>query len=268
MPGRKLNVPRIKRIVMLLSGIVLGTWSGLSGLSAQAAASPYLTFMLGYATPKASAVAFLFGMWASLCAVASWVAAGAGRPDFALSVSMAAGATIGAIVAARLSLGTRSLAVRLGRTAVTFALLYTVSDGIRGRFGGPANLALWLPEGVLGWLAVGAICGWLARSLTLPTGVFLVPALVYAAAVPPHEAVISSLAIAALAGLLPAVGYLIRMERDEVIGPAFGIGGALGGALGGYSAARLTVPQSTWPLVVFGVTAMLLCSWLVYRGSD
>ncbi len=268
MPSRKLNIPRIKRAVMFMSGIILGGWGALTGLSAQAAASPYISFMLGYSPPTANARAFMFAMWSAVTAAATWVLVSGRSPDFAACALIAVGAVVGAVMGAKTALAPRSLPVRLGRTLVTIALMYVVIEGIRARFGGPSVIEqAWL-RGPVGWLVSGAICGILARVLALPIGVFLVPSILYAGGFAPDEAVVLSLSVSVLAGLLPAVGYMMRTERDEVMGPSMSAGGVVGGAIGGYALAHLSSPATTWPLTVFGITAMLLSSWLAYRGAD
>ena len=268
MPGRRLNIPRIKRIVMFLSGITLGIWSAVTGLSAQAATAPYLSFMLGYAPPKASARAFVFAMWSALTAAAAWVAFSGRNPEPGTCIIIAVGAVLGAIIAARIALPTSSLPIRVGRTLITLGLLYVVVEGVRARFGGPLVIEVQWLRSPVGWILSGAVCGTMARLLALPIGVFLVPTVVYAGGLTPDAAIVLSLSVSLLAGMLPAIGYILRTERDELLGPSLTAGGIIGGAIGGFGLARLASPSSTWPLAAFGVTAMLLSSWLAYRGSD
>jgi len=253
---------------MCLSGVVLGVWSAVSGISGQAAAGPYVTFMLGYAPARASAAAFMFAIWSSLAAVAAWVAFGGERPDVSVCLLTALGATVGALLAARFTVPGARTGVRTGRALLVLGLAFVAVEGARARFGGPPQVPLdWL-RSPIGWAVTGLACGLVARVFALPSGVALVPGLVYATALPPAQALATALSVAVLAGALPVIGYVFRAERDAVMGPSLTIGGVGGGIAGGYLMARLAGPQDAWPLVTFAVTGMLLCSWLAYRSSD
>lgn len=269
MAGRKLDIPRIKRVVMLLSGIVLGALSGLTGISAQVAASPYTTFMLGYAAPKAARAAFLMAFWAGIAAVVTWTIVEGASPPLLFCLLAAVGATVGTLLAAPLGpTGLPGQSGRIGRAMLVIALVYVVSEGVRSRFGGPRGLTEdWL-RGAAGWLITGGCSGFVARALGVPTGVLMVPSLAFIAGVDPSVALVSSLAVSVLAGIAPAIGYAVRSEGDALLGPSMTIGGVIGGALGGWLLAEVADSRSAWPLVSFGVTAMVLCSWLAYRSAD
>jgi uncharacterized membrane protein YfcA len=99
-------------------------------------------------------------------------------------------------------------------------------------------------------------------------GVFLVPAFVHVAGLSPDVALVSSLSVAILAGALPMIGCLTRSEPDEGIRVVLSAGGIVGGAAGGFLLSRCAGAGQVWPLALFAVTAMLLCSWLAYRAAD
>jgi uncharacterized membrane protein YfcA len=269
MRARRFDIPKAKRTVMLFSGIVLGFWSAVSGISGQSAAGPYVVFMLGYALPKANATAFMFAFWAMLGTIVAWIGFSEATPQPLLVVVMTAGATLGAVLAAKaFPCPSQGNGLRILRSLLVLAMVYVISDGVRSSFGGPRLIPWEILRTPSGWLLTGAVVGFGARGLQIPSGVLFVPGLVYGAGLPPGEALIASLTIAALSAVLPLIGYTMRREADSLVGPAFSIGGALGGAAGGFLVARAFAGSSTAPLIVYGITAMLLCSWLAYRSSE
>ncbi len=248
------------------SGLVLGAWSALTGIAAQAAAGPYIEFMLGYAPPKAGATAGVFALCAAVGALAAWVPTTGAAVPVAVVLLTAFGATVGVLIASWAA--PRMPAVRrLGQGLVVFAAIFVIAEGIRSRLGGPPVLGPSWFRGPAGWLMCGAVCGALAQLLALPLGVFLVPVLVFGVGLPPGEAIIAALAVAALAAILPVLGYVTRDVADREIGPAMHIGGAIGACAGGWVLATTAHPVAAWPLAVFGVTAMVLSSWLAYRAG-
>lgn len=266
MPRRRFDIPRAKRWVMAVSGLVLGLWSAVSGIAAQAAAGPYITFMLGFQSPKAAATAALFAFWTCAGTLGAWVAAHAAPIPLSLALLVSIGAVLGVLLCSPLATAGVSLR-RVGQGLVVMGMLYFTAEGIRAPFGGPALLPWELLRTWPGWLVLGAASGALAHFLMLPSGIILVPALVHGAGLSPGVALVTSLTVAVIASILPLASYVAQGVTDRTVGPAMNLGGAIGGAMGGWLLARVATPESTWPLVTFGITAMCLSAWLAYRSA-
>gem|GEM_PF-3133200 len=266
MRRRKFNMPRAKRMVMGLSGVVLGVWSALSGISAQAAAAPYITFMLGYSPLKAGATASVFAFWTAGAAACGWALATRGSLPLVVAVWTAVGAVLGVLLVSRLATQSAS-ARRLGQGAAIVLSLFVISQGVHPRFGGLPSIPWDMLRTGLGWALTGAVCGAVGHLLVLPTGILLVPGLVYASGLTPGAAIIGALLVAFFAAVLPVVSCVSHGADDREFGPSMHLGGVAGGAMGGWVLARLSPPNATWQLAFFGVTAMLLSAWLAYRSS-
>jgi len=265
MARRRFNVLRAKRLVMGVSALVLGLWSALSGITAQTATQSYIEFMLGYNPLKAGATAALFAFAVSGGTVIGWLSL---RPNtltlpLGAAVWLAAGATLGALVLYRLS-QRAPLVRRVGRGLVILLCVFVVSEGTRSRFTGLPQLN-W--DWSYGALAAGFVAGAAGQLLALPTGVFLVPAAVFALGMPPALGILVALLVAAFAAVIPASGIILRSTGDREVGPFMYVAGGCSGVLGGWILASRTTSQSTWPLAVFGITAMLLSAWLAYKES-
>lgn len=250
---------------MGVSAFFLGAAAGLTGISPQAAAGPYIEFMLGYVPEKTLATAAVLAFWASLMAVAGWELASDGSLPYTLGIWTAVGAIVGVAVAARIPQS--AMIIRVLRSVVVFALLFVVVEGVRARFGGQRFAGWEFLGDWRGWLLVGGGSGVLAQALRLPLAIFLVPALAFLPGLPAAHALVTSLLVAVLASVLPLAVYRGRGLVDPLVGPSMAIGGALGGATGGVLLAVLANERATWPLASFGATAMVLCAWLTYRSS-
>ena len=85
-----------------MTGAITALFGGLTGLGAQAAFAPMLTWMLGFAPEKAQGTAMYFGAWAAAAAVAGAYVGGAAPSGFVLSGTMLViGAVLGAILSVR-----------------------------------------------------------------------------------------------------------------------------------------------------------------------
>lgn len=266
MRRRTFNMPRAKRAIMGVSGGVLGLWSALTGIAPQSAADPYLTFMLGFAAPKSAATASVFAFWVSVFAAGSWAILGNNGLAFGLVLLVAFGATVGVIAAAPVVPRFRS-ARRIGQTLITFLCVYVIMEGVRHRFGGPSTVPWEILRGPLGWVLIGFTVGAVGQILAIPTGVLLVPALVYGAGLAAGPAIMNALAVAVVAAVLPVAGHMLRGLADREIAPAMHAGGIVGAIGGGWIMAMWAQAPLTWPLAVFGTSAMILCAWLAYRSA-
>ena len=262
---RRFNIARAKRIVMAASAFVLGLWSALSGITAQTATQSYIEFMLGYHPLKAGATAAVFASVVSVGCVVGWLllrAATLTLPSVT-ALWLALGATLGVLLLHRFSQRT-GLVRRIGRGLVILLCVFVIAEGTRTRFSGLPQLN-W--DWGYGAFAAGLAAGAAGQLLGLPTGVFLVPAAVFALGMPPALGIVVALLVAALASVIPTIGLILRNAGDRDVGPAMYLAGVASGVAGGWLLASRTTSQSTWPLAVFGVTAMLLTAWLAYKES-
>ncbi len=256
---------RVKRLIMGASAVILGLLGAISGLGSQSAAGPYIGFMLGYIDPKAAAAAAIHAFWVCIGAIIAYTVPGHGAIPWAIVVLYTAGATIGAVIAAPLAAPLAGVR-RLLQGLAFPGLIYILALSAGRRFGGLEALPWEVLRSPGGWALAGAACGAMARVGALPIGVLVVPALVFGADLSPAVASVTALAIAALAALLPVLGYTASRIVDPPMGRTLNVGGALGGAAGGYALAAGANASSTWPLQSFCVVAMLLCAWLIQRS--
>ena len=262
--GKKLNIPAIKGAVMLVLGFFSAIGSALSGIGAQVAAAPMINFLLGYSADKSKGTALAFSLFAAIGAVCGIVLTGV-HIQFGIAALVAIGATIGAIMAVKPSVDPRFLTVRrIGQSAGILIGVYLISEGLHHRIGGPRSLDILVKNPVIGALVVGLITGALSQLLNVASGVFLVPSLIYLVGLRAPTAIAISLTVIALASLLPTLSYSAQQAVDQKTGSWMAIGGAVGGLAGGSLLARLAV-DSPIPFVVFGLIAMFLSAWTLYR---
>ncbi|HZT41821.1 MAG TPA: sulfite exporter TauE/SafE family protein [Chthonomonadaceae bacterium] len=262
---RKLDLSRIKAYIVFVVGVVTALGSGLSGLGAQVAFAPMLTWMLGFKTEKAQATALRYAAFVSAAAVAgAFFAQTLGHKTSLNPPVMPAAvwfygvllfltATLGAVIARPL---TPSPA--MSRWKQTFQ---TIGVGI-GLFvliniSHQTLLNAHVPD-MAGWPRIALIglgAGVLTQILGLASGVLLVPALYYLGGYSAQQAVAQSLMVVTLASLLPAWTYARRGLVDPVYGNAIILGGVIGGFAGGMLLAH--TPEKI-VLSLFALIAMFL----------
>jgi len=144
-----------------------------------------------------------------------------------------------------------------------------ISTVIRPRFGGIPAPSPFLQTSA-GIFAIGLVCGAVSHLFQISSGVLLVPALVLLVGRSPAEAIATSLIVVAAASVLPTLTYAGRGLVDGRIGPWMALGGALGGLAGGLllgSLARDTGFMPHVPIVAFGLVAMYLSAWSLWKSS-
>lgn len=251
---------------MGLSAAVLAFWNALAGVGLQTAAQAYISFMLGYAPGRAGATASVMALVASVAAVLGWFMMGTEHLRLLPAVLVSVGAITGVLLASAIPLKS-AVVRRSGKGLVVLLCVFVISEGVRTRFTGLPQLAWdWLGTSY-GHLIVGSVAGLAGQLIGLPVGVFLVPAFSFALGLSPAQAVVSSLLVVALAGVLPVWGVLRAAMADAFIGPTMYVSGAVGSFTGGWLLATLGRGEATWPLAVFGVTAMILSAWLAYKET-
>jgi len=264
---RKLNIPLIKGVVMCVLGCGVAIGSAITGIGGQAFAAPMVSFLLGYAPEKSLGTALAFALFAAAAgAAAAWQG---GIPvDLTVALLLTIGATAGTVLAAKPAADPRLMNLRrAGQSLATLLSLYVIGEVFRARVGGPTPVPMTFfrdyPAG--GALILGLVVGALSHLLHVSTGVLLVPALIYLANRPVTEAIATSLVVITLASLLPTLSYSSRELVDRRMGPWMALGGIIGGLTGGLLLARMAANGSLFPLIAFGLVAMFLSAWMLWR---
>jgi uncharacterized membrane protein YfcA len=263
---RPLNLTRVKSVIVFFAGGLTALGSALTGLGAQVAFAPMLTWMLGFGPEKAAATAWRYAAAAALAAVvgvcvATRVTMQAYRlpdviPVYLLHGALLfLGATIGALLAAPLAQdraprGRRQLFQFVGILVTLFVILQTTRQSWLNATHFTA-WNVWWQLALLG-LAVGA----LTQALGLASGILMVPALIYFGGFTASQSIALSLLVITLASALPAWTYTRQGLADTTYGNAALLGGILGGFGGGLLLAHL--PEKVL-LYLFAVIAMFLC---------
>lgn len=268
--NRKLNIPGVKRAVMAVVGVVLAFGCALSGIGAQVAAAPTVEFLLGLTEERTRGTSMALALCAAIAGAIGAIAAGV-PVDFGIAVVLFVGATVGAILTGRAANNPRLKVVqRIGQSASILLAVYILEQGMRQRIGGvqPFNLGALTAYPTVVALLIGLVAGALSNLLQVASGVFLVPALLFfsARALTAPQAIALSLCVIALASFLPTLSYSSRGAIDRLTGPWLALGGVAGGVAGGWLLGHLR-PDSPVPYAVFGLIAMFLGAWRMWRTS-
>ena len=277
---KPLDLIRIKSLIVLVAGVFTALGGAFTGLGAQVAFAPMLTWMLGFGAEKAQATALRFAAFASVSAVFGAYASYqlGSRQTMAAQMStefsserfwpwglmgsgvlLFLGATVGAILTARFTpdvdqLGKKRFFQTLG---VAFSLFVIAESRLLVLSGG-THYALWHGFPSISWLALillGMAAGGLTQILGLSSGVLMVPALYFAAGFTAVQATSLSLFVIVLASLLPAWSYSKRGLVDTTYSSAAAIGGIFGGLAGGLLIGHLS---SLVIMTLFGGITMFL----------
>lgn len=260
---RKLDLTRIKIVIVFVVGYLTALGSALTGLGAQVAFAPMLSWMLGFSADKALATAMRYAVIVALGVVVGVFGANAVPPQYLLhGVILMFSATVGAIFASPFSpkpeMQIRRQFMQTLGIAVT---LFTLMQAIRIDAFNP------LPPHQ-GWNAlwqvglIGLTAGALTQATGLAGGVLLIPALVFLAGFHVTHALALSSLVILLASVLPAWSYSRKGLVDLTYGNPAAIAGFLGGLTGGFFLMRLS---NKGGLMLFAVVAMFLCAREVSR---
>jgi uncharacterized membrane protein YfcA len=265
---------RIKLVIVALGAGVAALIASFTGISPQAAFAPMLGWMLGFSASKSQATAMRVtaGTAIACAAGALWYSSVSVviKPStearlsqikvahldpafFALNVVMLfIGATVGAVLAAKLAPKPNMIALRriFLFTGVCIGV-YVAAEG--AHFNVAAGDRIPLVHGAGAMLFLGVVSGSLTQVLGLASGVILVPSLFYFAGLPMQQAVLVSITVIALAALLPAWSYNRRGLADMQYSGAGMIGGMLCGFVGG---ALLVGTSTRLLLILFAIMAM------------
>lgn len=271
---RRLDVVRIKVIIVSLGAAVSALISCFTGISAQASFTPMLGWMLGFSAGKSQATAMRMTAGTAIACVlgALWrssimVVISPGTPARLAQISVGRvvpsafavvagmlfiGATVGAILAAKAI--PRPDMVVLRRTFLFTGVcigMYVAAEGVH--FGSAATTRVAVVHGAAQLLVLGIAAGALTQVLGLASGVIMVPSLFYLAGLTIQQSILVSLTVIGLAAILPAWSYMRRGLGDAQYGAAGMIGGIAIGFIGGILLAGI---PGKLLLMLFGLMAM------------
>ncbi len=262
---RQLNVSAIKSVIVFGVGAITALIGGVTGLGAQVAFAPMLTWMLGFGPEKAQGTAMNFGMWAALAASAGAYVSGATPPGYLLSaVTLVIGAIGGAILMAGVSKKVQGAGWRRTSQGVGIALGMAVVVQVAhtsGLFAARPNLVEWHSPVFL--LLMGLGTGAITQILGLTSGALLVPVLYFGTGLRTVDgsyaapAVSLSVLVIALASALPALAYGRRGLVDTLYRTPAVVAGLIGGFCGGILLAHL---QGRLVILFSAAVAMFLCA--------
>lgn len=263
---KHLNVPLIKTLFMFVTGGAIAVGSALTGIGALPAAESAVDFLLGFTPERVAGTSIAFSLVAAGCG-AIGAAVGKLHIETGQALTIAIAAFIGALIANPVAVNDKFKASRrLAQSVAMLICVFVLQSAVKA---GPTGVRTWdieLFHGTAGWILIGIVAGALSRAFFLASGVLLVPALIYLAAVDPARAIVTSLAVVTFACVLPTLSYLAKGAVDKSAGFGMIIGGGLGGYAGGYLLAN-SLSHSTLPLILFAVTAMFLSARTIYKMS-
>ncbi len=251
---------------MFVMGIVVGALGGISGIGMQVAAAPTMAFLLGFNEDKQKGTGIAFGLFASAAAA---IGAGYGglHVDTSQAIVLAVGAFFGVLVAARPASQTGfGIARRIAHTLIMPLGLFVIMTGVQSRVSGTQALAVEELRTGGGYAIIGFVAGAVSAYFQMAMGVLVVPALIFMSALGAPKAIVTSLIVIAVASFLPAMTRAGAGQIDRGAGFWMLVGGGIGGFAGGVLLAR-NLQTSPIPLVSFGIIAMFLSAYTLYRNT-
>ncbi|MCS6777228.1 MAG: sulfite exporter TauE/SafE family protein [Chloroherpetonaceae bacterium] len=262
-PAREQTFTRIKTAVVFLAGTVTAVSMSVTGIGAQVAMAPMLSWMLGFKPDKAQAIATRYALFVSSGAVIGILMRNI-EPDayFLRGLILMLCATLGAMLAAPLAPRPDMLARRqLLQTIGMGVALFTLLQALRISALHPSiALAQWDQLWQLG--LIGLATGTLTQAMGLASGILMVPGVYFVSGLSVHHSVALSTYVILLALPLPVYSYARQgLTASEYSNPA-ALGGVLGGLTGGYLLG--SIPEKG-VLIVFALMAMFFCAREVAR---
>ncbi len=270
---KPLNLPMIKSMIVMITGGFTALGSALTGIGAQVAYAPMLTWMLGFNAEKAKGTALRYTVFVSLAAVIGvfirGMLAGLNTGQLATYVGMglllSLGATLGAMISIPLAPRPTQVARKrlMQSVGVLFSLFIVIQAGNLTRLTiNSLHYAHWNSWWAL--LGIGLVVGILTQGTGLAGGVLMVPALYFLGGFSAFDAVTLSLLVIVLVSWLPAWSYDKKGLVDATYGNYAVAGGLLGGLLGGW---LLLSFQEKFLLIFLGAISMFLAARELYRLS-
>lgn len=260
---RKLDLTPIKIVIVFFAGLFTAIGSALTGLGAQVAFAPMLSWMLGFNAEKALATAMRYAVIVALGVVIGIFGANSAPPLYlGQGILLMLAATIGAVLAAPLSPKPEMQSRRQFLQSIGIAItLFTLIQAVRIDALNPVPPRQnWNELWQIGLIGIGV--GALTQATGLIGGILLIPALTFLVGFPVTHAIALSSLVVLLASALPAWSYARKGLTDLTYGNPAAIAGFLGGLAGGLLLMRL--PEKAG-LMLFAVVGMTLCAREVAR---
>ena len=251
---------------MSVLSLVISFGFALAGIGAQVAAAPTIEFLLGYTPLRTKGTAIAFALFAAIGAVIGFIVGGVAI-DFGMALTLAVGATIGTILTVKLGTEPKFAIVRRTGQSIGIAVaVYVFGEAMRHRIGGPMPIlpALQHLNPLLLGIGIGAVTGAVSNIFQIANGILVVPALVYLAGMDAPRSVVTSLAVIAFAGFLPALSYSARGTVDKTMGTWMSSAGLAGGFGAGMLLSHVS-NTSPLPLIAFALVSMFLCAWRIWK---
>lgn len=247
---RRLDIGKIKLVIVTLVATITAFCSGLTGVTGQVAFAPMLTWMLGFGAEKAQGTALRFTAAAACaCVLGVWIRGPISyhAPGLEVALTYSAlpsgviwralllffGATLGAIGAKSLTPPAEAIGRRRVFQGAGICIgIYMAAQAAHLTGEGTAQLYHWRHP--LAYFAMGLVAGGLTQALGLASGVLVVPTLYYFGGCDFRQSVLLSLIVIGIAALLPAWSYGRRGLVDTRYGIVSIVGALVGGMGAGY----------------------------------
>ncbi len=281
---RTLNVTALKQVAVFTTALITGFGSAVTGLGAQLAFAPMLSWMLGYKEAKAAGLAFSFALTVSLATVIGALAFQFalfrdllyGVPPFQYAlwqallygVPLFIGMTLGALVGVKFSaFSKRDGANRLFLSIAIMGMLFVILQVARENILTPAYGVRGIP--ILLYLILGLAAGGVSQATKIPSGILLIPGLYYLIGLKAIPAIATAHVVVGLAALLPAIAASRTQTKDPVYAFPVTLAACLSGLAGGWLLVRYGNNEGNkWMLYAFAAVGMFLCGRELATQSD
>lgn len=257
---KSLNVVALKQVAVFTAAVLTGLGSAVTGLGAQLAFAPMLSWMLGYNDKKSAGMAFSFALSVSFATVVGVLSA---QPALwsalILAFPLFIGMTGGALIGAKFVSPSRRAAINRAFLGVAIMFLaFILLQVSRENISTPHLGAKGVP--FLLYLGLGLAAGAISHATKIPSGVPLIPGLYYFIGLKAIPAIATAHAIVWLASSIPAWAAA-RTQNSE---PTYARPITLAGCLSGFAGGRLLIHyqsnEARWALLAFAVVGMFLCA--------
>lgn len=246
----------IKRQIVFGAALVTSCVGGITGLGAQSAFAPMLTWMLGFSAEKAMGEATRFSVYAAIAAVIGSLVMHGVPPFFVWrAIVLLISAVTGALLAAPMAnlLQTPNWRRLFQTVGVVFTLVVILQAAHFTPWQSP-HIAFWNTSIALFILGLGS--GAMTQIMRVVSGALMVPALYFLSGFTGSQAVALSLLVICLASLLPVWGY----ARQGLIDARYGTATVAGALIGGFGGGLLVTHLNDKTILCgSAVVAMFLC---------
>jgi uncharacterized membrane protein YfcA len=259
--AKPLNPDRIKGVSMFLFSLPIALLSGITGIGAQIAMAPMITYMLGFIPERTLGTSLYFTLWTAIGGVAGAIAGGL-PGNFATALLVAFGGTVGVVMTVGLAQKPNLRTPRRVAQSLLFVVLILIIQDAN-RLGGMSPLNTPYLHNGTGHFAIGVLAGIVSNLFQAPMGVLLIPGLIYLGGTKPSPAILISLIVTLIACILPTLGHVQRQTVDGKIGRWLAVSGLAGGICGGLLLAHFS--NGHIPIMIYAGCAAVLAAWSVVK---